>query len=137
MIKLKDILLERIERDAKYQEILFKDEGGKSIAGMNYGLLDFSNIDMTSTGLADKYKAFYRLVGKNPFISNITVSPEHRRKGIAIKLYDDMFKWLKKKGFKKAYSGQTRNSPFVNKIWKKYKSGSTKIAGDEIYWKNL
>ena len=136
MIKLKDILLENIERDVKYKELTFRDNG-VPVGGMNYGILDFDRIDMTSPGLSDSDKAFYRLVGDNPFIKNVTVLDQYQKQGIATKLYDNMFNWLKEKGFKKVFSGKTINSQFVNNIWRKYKDGSTKINGHEIYFKNL
>ncbi len=140
MIKLKDILLEaKWEHDAAFQEITLWDRGitRRPLGHISYGLLAWDRIDMTSTGLSKGDKEFYKLVGKDPFIRNVVVDEYFRKKGYGIKLYDEMFKWLKKKGFKKVYSGRTRNSSAVDSIWNKYKSGSTKADGVTIYWKNL
>ena len=159
MIKLKDILRERKvlsvfdfdDTIALTDSWIYVLKNGKEIKkldpaqfavykprpGETFDFRDFDRIDMTSTGLSDSDKAFYRLVGDNPFIKNVTVLDQYQKQGIATKLYDNMFNWLKEKGFKKVFSGKTRNSQFVNNIWRKYKDGSTKINGHEIYFKNL
>jgi len=140
MIKLKDILTEaKWEHDAKFREITLWDRGitNRQLGIIGYGILDWKRIDITSTGLSKGDKEFYKLVGKDPFIRNVVVDEWFRKKGYATKLYEEMFNWLKKQGFKKVYSGRTRNSSAVDKIWNKYKSGSAMADGVKIYWKNL
>ena len=140
MIKLKDILLEtKWEHEVEWNEITLWDRSktNRPLGHISYGLLDWDRIDITSTGLSKGDKEFYKLVGKDPFIRNVMVDEWWRKKGYSYQLYEEMFKWLKKKGFKKVYSGRTRNSMAVDKIWNKYKSGSKMADGVKIYWKNL
>ena len=134
----------KVDYEDKYHEITLWDRGlsRRPLGTINYGLLDWNRIDMTSTGLSDEDKAFYKMIGKNPFIKNITVDEYFRGKGYGKQLYDLMFKWLKKKGFKIVYSGRTRNSNLVDKIWNKVKSGVKTIPSEnygkiKIYFKKL
>lgn len=103
----------------------------KLIGSINIGLLDD---DWLNDYPDDEY---YQLIGKNPFIHNVTIIDEFQNRGISTKLYTLLFDSLKKDGYKKVYSGKTRNSIFVNNIWNKFSDGFETINGIKIYYKNL
>ena len=107
----------------------------KLIGSINIGLLDD---DWLNDYPDDEY---YQLIGKNPFIHNVTIIDEFQNRGISTKLYTLLFDSLKKDGYKKVYSGKTRNSIFVDNIWNKFSDGFETITGDfgtkKIYYKNL
>lgn len=107
----------------------------KIIGSINIGLLDDKWIN--------DYKddEYYQILGKAPFIHNVTINDEFQNKGIATKLYNLLFDVLKNDGYKKVYSGKTRNSIFVNNLWSKFSDGFETINDDlgikKIYYKNL
>jgi len=107
----------------------------KLIGSINIGLLDD---DWLNDYPNDEY---YQLIGKNPFIHNVTIIDEFQNRGIGTKLYTLLFDNLKKDGYKKVYSGKTRNSIFVDNLWNKFSDGFETINGDfgtkKIYYKNL
>ena len=103
----------------------------KLIGSINIGLLDD---DWLNDYPDDEY---YQLIGKNPFIHNVTIIDEFQNRGIGTKLYTLLFDSLKKDGYKKVYSGKSRNSIFVNNIWNKFSDGFKRIDGIKIYYKNL
>ncbi len=103
----------------------------KLIGSINIGLLDD---DWLNDYPDDEY---YQHIGKNPFIHNVTIIDEFQNRGISTKLYTLLFDSLKKDGYKKVYSGKTRNSIFVNNIWNKFSDGFETINGIKIYYKNL
>ncbi len=104
----------------------------KLIGSINIGLLDD---DWLNDYPDDEY---YQLIGKNPFIHNVAIIDEFQNRGISTKLYTLLFDNLKKDGYKKVYSGKTRNSIFVNNIWNKFSDGFETINGNiKIYYKNL
>lgn len=107
----------------------------KLIGSIDIGLLDD---DWLNDYPDDEY---YQLIGKNPFIHNVGVIDEFQNRGISTKLYTLLFDALRKDGYKKVYSGKTRNSIFVNNIWNKISDGFETINDDfvikKIYYKNL
>ena len=102
----------------------------KLIGSINIGLLDD---DWLNDYPDDEY---YQLIGKNPFIHNVTIIDEFQNRGISTKLYILLFDNLKN-DYKKVYSGKTRNSIFVNNIWDKFSDGFETINGIKIYYRNL
>lgn len=102
----------------------------KLIGSINIGLLDD---DWLNDYPDDEY---YQLIGKNPFIHNVTIIDEFQNRGISTKLYILLFDNLKN-DYKKVYSGKTRNSVFVNNIWDKFSDGFETINGIKIYYRNL
>ena len=106
----------------------------KLIGSINIGLLDD---DWLNDYPNDEY---YQLIGKNPFIHNVTIIDEFQNRGIGTKLYTLLFDNLKKDGYKKVYSGKTRNYIFVDNLWNKFSDGFETINGDfgtkKIYYKN-
>ena len=107
----------------------------KLIGSINIGLLDD---DWLNDYPNDEY---YQLIGKNPFIHNVTIIDEFQNRGIGTKLYTLLFDNLKKDGYKKVYSGKTRNSIFVDNLWNKFSDGFETINGDfgtkKIYYKKV
>lgn len=107
----------------------------KIIGSIDIGLLDDNWLN--------KYKdnEYYQLLGKNPFIHNVSIKDEFQNKGIATKLYNLLFDALKNDEYKKVYSGKTRNSIFVDNLWGKFSDGFETINDDfgikKIYYKNL
>jgi hypothetical protein len=102
----------------------------KLIGSINIGLLDD---DWLNDYPDDEY---YQLIGKNPFIHNVTIIDEFQNRGISTKLYILLFDNLKN-DYKKVYSGKTRNSVFINNIWDKFSDGFETINGIKIYYRNL
>lgn len=108
----------------------------KIIGSIDIGLLD-------DEWLSDNNNEYYRIINKNPFIHNVSIIDEFQNKGIATKLYELLFKYLKKDGYKIVYSGNTRNSIFVNNLWERFADGFEIIEDDtfggekKIYYKNL
>ena len=107
----------------------------KLIGSIDIGLLD----DDWLNDYQDN--EYYQLIGKNPFIHNVAIIDEFQNRGISTKLYTLLFDVLRKDGYKKVYSGKTRNSIFVNNIWNKISDGFETINDDfgikKIYYKNL
>jgi len=109
----------------------------KLIGSINIGLLD----DEWLNDYSDN--EYYKIINKNPFIHNVSIIDEFQNKGIATKLYELLFKYLKKDGYNIVYSGNTRNSMFVNNLWKRFGDGFETIKDDtfggekKIYYKNL
>lgn len=107
----------------------------KLIGSINVGLLDDEWISDYPNN------EYYQIISKNPFIHNVTIIDEFQNKGIATKLYNLLFDVLKNDGYKKVYSGKTRNSLFVNNLWSKFSDGFETINDDfgvkKIYYKNL
>lgn len=107
----------------------------KLIGSIDIGLLD----DDWLNDYPDN--EYYQLIGKNPFIHNVEVIDEFQNRGISTKLYTLLFDALRKDGYKKVYSGKTRNSIFVNNIWNKFSDGFETINDGfgikKIYYKNL
>ena len=109
----------------------------KLIGSINIGILDKEWLDDYSDN------EYYQLIKENPFIHNVAVIDEFKNKGIATKLYELLFTYLKKDGYKIVYSGDTRNSSFVNNLWKKFGDGFETIKDNtfggekKIYYKKL
>jgi GNAT superfamily N-acetyltransferase len=109
----------------------------KLIGSINIGLLD----DEWLNDYSDN--EYYKIINKNPFIHNVSIIDEFQNKGIATKLYELLFKYLKKDGYNIVYSGKTRNSMFVNNLWKRFGDGFEIIKDNtfggkkKIYYKNL
>lgn len=109
----------------------------KLIGSINIGLLD----DEWLNNYSDN--DYYKIINKNPFIHNVSIIDEFQNKGIVTKLYELLFKYLKKDGYNIVYSGDTRNSMFVNNLWKRFGDGFETIKDDtfggekKIYYKIL
>jgi len=106
----------------------------KLIASISFGVMDKR---YTSSGYSKEDLAFNKLVYSYPFIANISVVEDYQGQGLATKLYEKTFVELKKQGYTKVFSGLTRNSMYVNKIWSKFADGYKLIGDKKIYYKNL
>lgn len=103
------------------------------IASISFGVMKERYTD----GYSKDDLEFNKLVYGYPFITNISVLEEYKKQGLATKLYEKAFEELRNQGYKKVFSGLTRNSMYVNNIWNRFADGYELIGNRKIYYKYL